>query len=79
MNHVNGNENNQNKNDGILFSWNGRGIKNKKSFLETLTWKHKPLAIAIQELKLKKDQKFNTHISGYSYIDERLETEGTAQ
>ena len=78
MNHVNGNENNQNKNDGILFSWNGRGIKNKKSFLETLTWKHKPLAIAIQELKLKKDQKFNTHISGYSYIDERLETEGTA-
>ena len=33
MNHVNENENNPNKNDGILFSWNGRGIKKQKKFV----------------------------------------------
>ena len=71
-------DNSNNNNNSTLFSWNCRGLKNKKSFLETLIWKHKPLTIAVQELKLKKGQKFNTHITDYTYVDERLETEGTA-
>ena len=69
---------NDNNNNSTFFSWNCRGLRNKKSFLETLIWKHRPLAIGLQELKLKKGQQFNTHITDYSYIDERLETEGTA-
>ena len=36
------------------------------------------MVIALEELKLKKDQNFNTHVSDYSYIDERLETNGNA-
>ena len=71
--------NNFAQNNSCLFSWNCRGIKNKKNFIERLTWKHHPLAIAVQELKLKKDQKFNTHITDYTYIDERIETDGIAQ
>ena len=72
------NSNNNINNNSCIFSWNCRGIKNKKPFLEKLTWDHKPLVIALQEIKLKKDQNFNTHISDYSYIDERLETNGNA-
>lgn len=74
----NSQNNNNNNNNSCIFSWNCRGLKNKKSFLEKLTWDHKPLVIALQELKLKKDQNFNTHISDYLYIDERLETDGNA-
>ena len=74
----NSDNNNNDNNRGVLFSWNSRGLKNKKAFLETLIWKYLPLVIALQELKLKKGQKFNTHISNYSYIDERLDIEGTA-
>ena len=73
------NNNNNNNNNSSIFSWNCRGLKNKKSFLEKLTWEHRPLVIAMQELKLKKGQQFNTHISNYTYIDERLEINGTAQ
>ena len=84
LDHSNNNNNNNNKYSdnssfSSLFSWNCRGLKNKKSFLEKLTWEHRPLAIALQELKLKKDSKFNPHISNYSYIDERVENDGNAQ
>ena len=72
------NTNHSSNNNNTSFSWNCRGLKNKKSFLETLIWKNRPLWIALQELKLKKGQKFNTHITDYTYVDERLETEGTA-
>ena len=72
------NTNHSSNNNSTSFSWNCRGLKNKKSFLETLIWKNRPLWIALQELKLKKGQKFNTHITDYTYVDERLETEGTA-
>ena len=41
-------------------------------------WVHQPLVVAVQEIKLKIDTNFNTHISNYSYIDQRLETDGNA-
>ena len=71
-------DNNSINNNSCIFSWNCRGLKNKKPFLEQLFWKNKPLVAAVQELKMKKDNNFNTNISDYTYIDERLETEGNA-
>ena len=71
-------DNSINNNNSTIISWNCRGIKNKKGFLERLTWNHKLLVIALQELKLKPHQTFNTNLSNYSYIDERLETQGIA-
>ena len=68
-----------NQNNSNIFSWNCRGLRNKKYFLEKLIWENTPLVIALQELKLKKDTKFNTNLSNYSYIDELLETDGNAQ
>ena len=41
-------------------------------------WVHQPLLVAAQEIKLKTDTNFNPHISNYSYIDQRLETDGNA-
>ena len=72
------NYNNNISRSSSIFSWNCRGVRNKKSFLEKIIWEHKPLIIALQEIKLKNDTKFNTHISNYSYIDKRLETDGNA-
>ena len=59
-----------------ILSWNCRGLKNKKAFLEKYTWENRPLCIAIQETKLKKDSNF--HIPNYTYRDNPLETEGPA-
>ena len=77
---INNNSNNinNNKNNSVMFSWNFRGIRNKKSFLENPMWEYQPLLVAAQEIKLKTDTNFNPHISNYSYIDQRLETEGNA-
>ena len=78
-NHNNSNNNQYNNNkNGKFFVWNCRGIRNKKSFLENLMWVHQPLLVAAQEIKLKTDTNFNPYISNYSYIDQRLETEGNA-
>ena len=60
-----------------LVSWNCRGLRQRKSFLEKYTWDHRPLCIAIQETKLKKDSNFK--IANYAYIDEPLDTEGIAK
>ena len=60
-----------------LLSWNCRGLRNKKSFLEKYIWDHRPLCIAIQETKLKKDSNFK--MSNYSFTDEPLEIDGIAQ
>ena len=68
-----------NENSSLILSWNCGGLKNKKSFLETYTMDHRPLCIAIQETKLKKESNFNTNISNYSYIDKKVEVDRNAQ
>ena len=69
--------NNSNSSVCSILSWNCRGLKNKKPFLEKYTWENRPLCIAIQETKLKKDSNF--HIPNYTYKDKPFSGEGTAQ
>ena len=66
-----------NFNNSKFLSWNSRGIRNKKPFLEMYTQKHQPLGIAIQETKLKKDHHFS--ISNYCFLNEPSEIDGIAQ
>ena len=65
------------ENPNSILSWNCRGLRQKKSFLEKYIWERRPLCIAVQETKLKKDSNFN--IANYTYIDEPLANNGIAQ
>ena len=51
--------------EGLFISWNCRGITNKKEELQILVKDLMPIAILVQETKLKENQNF--HLKNYNF------------